>query len=128
MMTMVIRPLGEILARIPAGWDYPGENAGASFEIDNPKFDEWPHLSEEDRLERYHQWLGELSEKAREFSELGDAILEPTAGQVVITAAVAVNGIAAFLWLVLSHSWKLSRHRAEMRSLLNAQSSSLGQR
>ncbi|MEM7040775.1 MAG: ferritin-like domain-containing protein, partial [Bacteroidota bacterium] len=35
LMTMVIRPLGEILCRIPAGAPYPNQNAGAAFEIDN---------------------------------------------------------------------------------------------
>jgi Ferritin-like len=36
LMTMVIRPLIEILVRIPAGSDYPGLNAGPSFQITGP--------------------------------------------------------------------------------------------
>lgn len=36
LMTMVIRPLGELLCRMPAGSDFPGETAGASFELDEP--------------------------------------------------------------------------------------------
>ena len=36
LMTMVIRPVGEILARMPAGDSYPGRMAGASFEVDGP--------------------------------------------------------------------------------------------
>ena len=40
------------------------------------------------------------------------------AGQLVITGALAVNGIASFLWLVLSNAWKRSRHIAGIRSII----------
>lgn len=33
-MTMVIRPLGELLMRIPAGPEYPGKTAGPSFQLE----------------------------------------------------------------------------------------------
>jgi Ferritin-like len=54
LMTMVIRPLGEILTRMPAGVD--GKNAGPSFELppkadDQPTDREW-YLRKLDELER----------------------------------------------------------------------------
>jgi hypothetical protein len=36
LMTMMVRPLGEIVARMPAGPEYPGQNAGVSFDVDRP--------------------------------------------------------------------------------------------
>ena len=33
-MTMVIRPLGELIMRVPAGPEYPGKNAGPSFQLE----------------------------------------------------------------------------------------------
>lgn len=32
-MTMLIRPLGELLCRLPAGAEYPGKNAGPGFSL-----------------------------------------------------------------------------------------------
>ncbi|MFT5166319.1 MAG: hypothetical protein ACI8P3_001550 [Saprospiraceae bacterium] len=86
LMTMVIRPLGEILARIPAGEEYPGQNAGASFEIDNKKMDEWPDLTENKRLVEYYNWLGNLSEEAKQFSKESEQMVMTNGGQVVMSA------------------------------------------
>ncbi len=36
LMTMVIRPMGEIIAHMPAGDGFPHQNAGANFDINSP--------------------------------------------------------------------------------------------
>jgi Ferritin-like len=61
LMTMVIRPLGEILTRMPAGVD--GKNAGPSFEL--------PHLLPDQEINRewYLRKLNELETKCRDFGE-----------------------------------------------------------
>ena len=86
MMTMVIRPLGEILARIPAGEKYPGKNAGVSFEIDNKKMNKWPKLTENKRLIEYYNWLDKLSKKAKRFSEKSEQMVKTSGQQVVMSA------------------------------------------
>ncbi len=86
LMTMVIRPLGEILARIPAGEKYQGENAGASFEIDNELMENWHKLSESKRLKKYYKWLKKLSKKAKRFSKQSEEIVATDGGQVVLSA------------------------------------------
>ena len=84
---MVIRPLGEILARIPLGEKYAGQNAGASFEIDNEMMDKWPELTEDQRLQTYYDWLGKLTEVAREFAQRSEEMLLPNGPQVILSVA-----------------------------------------
>ncbi len=59
LMTMMVRPLGEILARMPAGPEYPGQNAGASFEVEGPVESEYEPAW-------FNSRLSELAATARE--------------------------------------------------------------
>jgi hypothetical protein len=66
LMTMVVRPLGEVLARMPAGDDYPGRTAGASFELPGPV-----------PAQREVDWYGErLKSLASRAHDLRDAVPE----------------------------------------------------
>jgi hypothetical protein len=64
LMTMVIRPLGEMLARMPAGDEYPDQNAGASFEIEEP-------ITLQLEVDWYRDRLNTLAARAR---DLVDAV------------------------------------------------------
>ena len=85
MMTMVIRPLGELLCRIPAGEAYAGQNAGASFEIDNKLMRKWGHVDETTRLRFYRKKLGRLARMANRLSTQADEVLAPNGDQVVVS-------------------------------------------
>jgi Ferritin-like len=64
LMTMVIRPVGEVLARMPAGDTYPGRTAGASFELDSPVV-----------LQTDPEWYGaRLTHLAESARNLADAV------------------------------------------------------
>lgn len=88
MMTMVIRPLGELICRIPAGPEYPGMNAGPGFEMDNKLLRKWAGTHEETRLRFYKKKLRKLSRKAEKLSARSEEIVaNPDGNQVVVSAA-----------------------------------------
>jgi hypothetical protein len=71
-MTMAIRPLGQILARMPAGDEFPGQNAGASFDVGEP-------IMVQTDVEWYRERLAALSDEAR---ALRDVVPDHLRGQM----------------------------------------------
>lgn len=63
LMTMVVRPLGEVLARMPAGDEYPGRNAGTAFGIPEP-------ITLETDLDWYHERLTALTTRATQLVDV----------------------------------------------------------
>jgi len=76
LMTMVIRPLGEVLARMPAGDDFPGQNAGASFEIVEP-------IKGQIELDWYSNRLLDLTRQTRQAIEGVPERLRPVLVEMV---------------------------------------------
>jgi hypothetical protein len=70
LMTMMVRPLGEIVARMPAGADYPGQNAGVTFEVEGPVESEYEPAW-------FNKRLGELAATARRLHGVVPARLQP---------------------------------------------------
>jgi hypothetical protein len=68
---MAIRPLGEILARMPAGDEYPGQNAGAPFALQQTV----PACHE---VDWYRDRLQQLADRARELCDAVPDRLRPT--------------------------------------------------
>jgi hypothetical protein len=73
LMTMVIRPVGEILARMPAGDTYPGRMAGASFETES-------RIPIQPEAEWYAAQLAQMAESAR---TLADAVPDRLRGEMI---------------------------------------------
>lgn len=88
LMTMVIRPLGEIVARLPAGNpEHPNSNGGVNFAIDNALMDSWDGMNQKERLQEYLRWLRKLTEQAKRMAENAERYTKHKGTQVVLTEA-----------------------------------------
>lgn len=94
MMTMALRPLGEMLARMPAGDEFPGRNAGASFEIDAP-------VEVRPDLEWHRDHLSGLAGRARDLCDVVPDYLRTAMRSI----AEGLTGTA----LHLEHIWREGR-------------------
>ena len=96
-MTMFIRPLGEMLMRIPAGENHPGHTAGPSFQLPvNEKgvVDVPPYDPKADHLELFSKMFNRL--KIESF-KLSEQVCNPKAPGYVPDRFFKGNNPAAFL-------------------------------
>jgi hypothetical protein len=97
-MTMFIRPLGELICRLPAGPEHPGKNAGPGFELT----EEPPGLQ---NLDWYEDRIDQLDHAGREFHAwLADH--EATYGPDAVLAAERQSQVLHRMRLNLPRLWK----------------------
>ena len=97
-MTMFIRPLGELVCRLPAGPEHPGKNAGPGFELAG----EPPGLQD---LDWYEDRFAELDRAGREL-HLWLADHEGTYGPDAVLAAERQSQALHRMRLNLPRLWK----------------------
>lgn len=97
-MTMFIRPLGELICRLPAGPEHPGKNAGPGFELTG----EPPGLQ---NLDWYQDRITQLDDAGQEF-HVWLADHEATYGPDAVLATERQSQVLHRMRLNLPRLWK----------------------